>query len=134
MIKKVEDTSVHFYDHGPLVKAALSEPTSWFADYDEPNFPHISQTQIRRGAMKDYRPAGAFTARTRGGFAQVSFVGVPLEPWDHRSGVPFNDVQRTLDPDKCPPGTPERVVKALRKYHKRRAKAHEKRKRKAGSL
>lgn len=128
MVKKMSPPRVHAYDHGKLSKAALDEPLEWFSDYDDPNFPFLSQTQIRRGALKDYRPAGAFTVRRAGGVQMVSFYGVPVEPWDHTDGVPFADVARTLDPDKCPDGTPERVLKALRKYQKRRAKAAAKKK------
>lgn len=101
------------YDHAALAAAAVAEPGSWFSD-DADDYPHIAPGQIRRGAMKDYRPAGAFTARRINGRVHVAFLGVPKHGWDPDSGAPFDKLERTLNPDRCPEGTPSHLLDQMR--------------------
>ena len=108
------------YDHGPLTTEALAHPGEWFTD-DAENYPVINPSLVRSGAMKDYRPAGAFTARRRAGVHYVAFLGVPKQPWSPDDAGSFDTVERTLNPDKCPSDTPERVLQALRDNRQREA-------------
>jgi hypothetical protein len=114
MIIKAQTTPVRpTYDHAALAAAAVFEPGSWFSDDDEA-YPNTAPGQIRRGAMKDYRPAGAFTARRIDGRIHVAFLGVPKRPWDPTGEEPFDRLERTLNPDRCPEGTPEVLLEQLR--------------------
>lgn len=110
------------YDHASLAAAAVAEPGSWFSD-DADDYPNTAPGQIRRGAMKDYRPAGAFTARRIDGRVHVAFLGVPKRPWDPTGEEPFDMVTRTLNPDRCPEGTPDVLLEQL--HALRRVEAHQ---------
>lgn len=113
------------YDHRPIVEAALKSPGDWFTD-DAEDFPTISPVQIRRGAMKLYRPAGAWTARKIKGRVYVCFLGVPKKPWAAAGDRPFSEVKRTLEPDELPEGTPRHVVRALIKRAEKTARKRQK--------
>lgn len=109
------------YNHQPLTDAALTKPGSFFTD-DADDYPNTSPGQIRRGAMKDYRPAGAWTAKRIEGRVYVAFIGVPKRPWSPDDGLAFDSLERTLNPDRCPEGTPERVLEALRALREKTVK------------
>jgi len=114
MIKASPQNVTDIYDHHPLVKAAVSDPGVPYTD-DAPGFPELNRNAIRAGRMRAYRPAGAFDVRWINRVQHVIFMGVPIEPWNPDDGIPFVDVYRTLHPKQCPAGTPEFIVKALRR-------------------
>lgn len=117
------------YDHSKLAAAAMRHPGLWVSDEGD-DVPKVNASHIQRGHLVDYRPAGAFGVRqgTSEGQARfyVRFAGVPLIPWTPGDGRRFAQLERTMDPDAVPDGTPEHVVKALRKLQKRAAKAGKK--------
>lgn len=109
------------YDWTLLAEAAVQNPGEWICEDDEDR-PATNGHQIRRGTPAAFDPPGAFDAVRRADGTYVRYLGVPIRPWvfweDDRD---FASIERTIDPERFPEGTPARFVELASLHTPRKA-------------
>lgn len=97
------------YDWTLIAEAAVQNPGEWICEDGER--PSTTAHSIRRGTPSIFDPPGAFDAVTRKDGLYVRYLGVPLRAWIYYDDArDFLSIERTIDPERFPEGTPDRFV------------------------